>query len=259
MNYKALDTKSLAQQITEQIQDAILNGSLRVNERLPTEPELADRFGVSRPTIREALKRLAAKKLIRSKRGPTGGTFINQPSQTELQDNLINQVTLMVSMDTFSLEDIAEARKELELSCCDLAISNATQENLNAMKQELRVQADASLTDADFCASDVRFHRAFVNSADNPVLSFLMSAVIEALQPATNLIIFRFRDRDETLTHHKAMLKALEAKQSTQLKEAVNSMMLSLKDQYAKAQVWRETRVQLTNTDGTEQTKEAHL
>ena len=65
---------SVAARIAAQLRDAIVAGDLASDERLPGEQELADRYGVSRPTVREALKRLAAQNLIRSRRGPTGGT-----------------------------------------------------------------------------------------------------------------------------------------------------------------------------------------
>ena len=74
---------SVAAEIAAELRDAILSGALATEERLPGEQELAERFGVSRPTIREALKRLAAQNLIRSRRGPTGGTFVNRMSWGE--------------------------------------------------------------------------------------------------------------------------------------------------------------------------------
>ena len=89
-------TKSAAKQIAEHIRTAILEGRLKGDERLPTEEELAARYGVSRPTVREALKRLAAQNLISSKRGPAGGTFVNSLSLEELADgrwqNVIGEV-----------------------------------------------------------------------------------------------------------------------------------------------------------------------
>jgi len=72
--YGQIVTASLAGQIAEALEQAMLEGRLKIDERLPTEDELAARYGVSRPTVREALKRLAARHLIRSRRGPAGGT-----------------------------------------------------------------------------------------------------------------------------------------------------------------------------------------
>ena len=124
IDYQGIVAHGLAAQIAGKIREAILEGRLKVDERLPTEHDLANRFGVSRPTIREALKRLAAQNLIRSRRGPTGGTFVNEPSGQEARLAVANAASLLVSLGEFSLQDIAEARTELELVCCRLAACN---------------------------------------------------------------------------------------------------------------------------------------
>ena len=69
----------LSAQIAQAIRDAIVSGELIVDERLPSEAELSDQFQVSRPTVREALKRLAAQSLIRTQRGATGGAVCEPP------------------------------------------------------------------------------------------------------------------------------------------------------------------------------------
>lgn len=73
----------LSAQIAKSIRDAIISGDLIVDQRLPSEAELSDQFDVSRPTVREALKRLAAQSLIRTQRGATGGAFVNKLSFEE--------------------------------------------------------------------------------------------------------------------------------------------------------------------------------
>ena len=88
IKYEPVVTQSVADQISEQIRQSITDGTLKVDEKLPTEEELARQFSVSRPTIREALKRLAAKSLIRSRRGPSGGTFVTAPSAEEMAEDL---------------------------------------------------------------------------------------------------------------------------------------------------------------------------
>src|SRR5512139_1723323 len=97
IEYPLLVTDGLAKQIAERLRTAIIDGRLKMNERLPTEEELARRFKVSRPTIREALKRLAAQKLILSRRGPTGGTFVNRLTLDEVGSTLATYSTLLVS------------------------------------------------------------------------------------------------------------------------------------------------------------------
>ena len=73
------DATDLSAQIASKIRDLIVEGRLIVNERLPSEAELSEQFSVSRSTVREALKRLAAQSLIRTQRG-AGGAFVNKLS-----------------------------------------------------------------------------------------------------------------------------------------------------------------------------------
>ena len=242
INFQPLVAESLAKQIAENIRSSILDGSLKVDDQLPTEEVLAKKFNVSRPTIREALKRLAAQNLIRSRRGPSGGTFVNRPSQEELSSSLTGAAMLMVSMGEFGLSEIAEARRELELTCCRLAAERRGEEHLLSMAKEIDRQKDPATTDVDFCASDVRFHRALVDATQNPVMQFVMFAVIEALQPATNLVIFRFREREKILTQHERIYAAIKARNAEVAEEALAEQMNYLCEQYAEAQEWRRER-----------------
>ena len=242
INFQPLVAESLAKQIAENIRSAIIDGSLKVDEQLPTEDVLAKKFNVSRPTIREALKRLAAQNLIRSRRGPAGGTFVNRPSQKQLCSSLMGSAMLMVSMGKFSLSEIAEARRELELTCCRLAAERREDEHLTTMAEEIVRQKDPATADVDFCASDVRFHRALVDATKNPVLQFVMFAVIEALQPATNLVIFRFREREKILAQHERIYTAIKAQDVESTEKALAEQMNYLCQQYAQAQEWRQSR-----------------
>jgi GntR family transcriptional repressor for pyruvate dehydrogenase complex len=92
------------------------------------------------------------------------------------------------------MAEIIEAQHQLELICYRLAAERRTEAHLAEMKSELETQRDPNLSDVNFCASDVRFHRAIVNATKNPFLQFVMVAVIEALLPIANMVEFQFRD-----------------------------------------------------------------
>ena len=87
----------LSAQIAQAIRDAIVSGDMIVDERLPSETELSEQFQVSRPTVREALKRLAAQSLIRTQRGAFGGAFVNRLSYEEAYGQQITTSTLLLS------------------------------------------------------------------------------------------------------------------------------------------------------------------
>lgn len=242
IEYKPLTTESLTKQISQQIRQAIVEGRLRADDRLPGENELAQRYGVSRPTIREALKRLAAQNLIHSRRGPTGGTFVKRPNQQELQEALTTAAMLGVGLGEFDLADIAQARRELELICCRLAIQNTDPVQLAKMAKELEIQTKGNLSDEAFCASNIRFHRALVDASHNRILQLVMVTVIEALQPVMNMVVYKFRKRAVIIDQHQRLLSALQAGNADATYEVLNEQMDYLTKQFAAARAWRQAK-----------------
>ena len=203
---------SAGHQIAESIRALILGGKLVVDERLPGEQDLAARFGVSRPTVREALKRLAAQNLIRTRRGATGGNFVNRISWSQAHEQLVTTATLLMTVAPVSPDVVAEARLTLLTACVPLAAERRQPHHLEAMRAEIAVQRDPVTSDEEFCASDVRYHRALVEAADNPLLSFQMAGVIEAIQPLLNMITYRSRDRAGIAARHERLHALLEAR-----------------------------------------------
>ncbi|MEM0946310.1 MAG: GntR family transcriptional regulator [Pseudomonadota bacterium] len=208
MKTDASSATDFSAQIAKSIRDAIISGDLIVDDRLPSEQELAEQFNVSRPTIREALKRLAAQALIRTQRGAFGGAFVRRLSYEDARKQHITTSTLLLSMNDISFDTACQARYAMERSCVSLVTKNRTQAHLEAMSRELEVQQLPDLSDEAFCASDVGFHRALVDGCGNPVLSYQMAGAIEAMQPLMNMITFTDRSRAEIVKMHTALLAA---------------------------------------------------
>jgi DNA-binding FadR family transcriptional regulator len=181
------------------------------------------------------LKRLAAQHLIRSRRGPTGGNFVASPAPEDAALSLANATTLMVAVGDFSLDDVATARLELESVCCRLAAANRADVHLDAMRTELARQRDEAITDEEFCASDVRFHRALVDATGNALLRFVMHSVVEALQPVSNMIIFRVRDRHTIAEFHARILAAIEDRDGEAGVTALQDLMAYIRERYREA------------------------
>ena len=237
IEYQPLKSVSLSQQIADKIREAIANGDLKAEEQLPSEGDLANLFSVSRPTIREALKRLAAQNLVRSKRGPAGGTFINRPSQHDLSTGLTSALTLLVGIGEFKLEEISIARRELEGLCCRLAAENRQDEQLETMRRELELQGQEELSSKEFCASGVRFHHAIAEATGNGILRLVMFSIIEAIQPVANMVASKYSEREVIIGQHQLLLDALEKQQPDQAKEIIQSQVDYLHEQQLKAQI----------------------
>jgi DNA-binding FadR family transcriptional regulator len=242
IKYDSIETKSLARQIADSLQTAIFAGDVRADERLPSEHELAEKFEVSRPTIREALKILAARNLTRSRRGPSGGTFVKKPTQEEVREIISNTTTMLINSGELDFQSFHEARYEFETFCCRLAAERRKPVHLEKMKAECEIQKDPTTSHEDFCHSDVRFHRIIVDATDNPLLRLIIDPVFDALQPIFNMAIYRYRDRDRIVSQHKQIHAALENHEGDKAVEVMIEQLDDLREQMHKAHQWRKSR-----------------
>lgn len=217
-------TSDLSAQIAKAIRDSIIEGRLIVDERLPSESEMAEQFEVSRATVREALKRLAAQSLIRTQRGAFGGAFVNKLSFEEVYGQQVTTSTLLISMNAVSFETACEARYTLERACAPLAAQRRHADHLASMRAEIVRQGQPGLTDESFCASDVAFHRALVDAANNPVLAFQLAGAVEGMQPLMNMITFTARSRETIIAFHTRIADAMEAKDAGQIDQALREL-----------------------------------
>ncbi|MCH2095112.1 MAG: GntR family transcriptional regulator [Rhodobacteraceae bacterium] len=211
-------------QIASAIRDAIMTGKLIVDDRLPSEAELAEQFEVSRATVREALKRLAAQSLIRTQRGAFGGAFVNRLSFEEAYGQQITTSTLLLSMNAVTFEVACEARYAMERAIAPLAAARRCEDHLATMRSEIERQSRADLTDEAFCESDVAFHRALVDAAGNPVLSYQLAGAVEAMQPLMNMITFSARSRKTIIRLHMRIAEALELRTATDTDQALQDL-----------------------------------
>lgn len=222
--------KDLSAQIAEAIRDAIMAGELLVDQRLPSEAELSDQFQVSRPTVREALKRLAAQSLIRTQRGASGGAFVNHLSFEDAYDQQVTTASLLLTMNAVSFDVACEARYALERACAPLSAARRTDAHLATMRAEIRKQSQPELSDEDFCTSDVTFHRALVDAAGNPLLSYQLAGAVEAMQPLMNMITFTARSRECIIYFHENLVTTLEARDAMGAEAALAALEAYTRD-----------------------------
>lgn len=239
MKTKLDPNRDLSAQISDALRDAIVSGSLIVDERLPSESELCEKFNVSRPTVREALKRLAAQNLIRTQRGASGGAFVNRLSFEEAYGQQITTSTLLLSMNAVSFETACEARFALEAAALPLAAERREPDHLANMRAEVFRQGQPGLTDEAFCASDVAFHRALVDAAQNPVVSYQLAGAVEAIEPLMNMITFSERDRSHIVRIHGDLSNALEARDVDQMQACLAKLQAYAVDLWQKASARR--------------------
>jgi GntR family transcriptional regulator, transcriptional repressor for pyruvate dehydrogenase complex len=125
------------QLLAEDLRTEIMSGRLRSGQRLPTEPQLCARTGLSRGTVREALRLLASQNLVVTVRGVAGGSFVTQPSVSQLTDTLTTGLSLLLSRSVVPVDDLLEMREILEIPAAGLAAHRRTGPQLATLESAL--------------------------------------------------------------------------------------------------------------------------
>lgn len=183
LNRKVL---SAVQQISTLLTESILDGSLRPGDRLPSEDVMAENHGVSRPTMRLALRALRVKGAIRVVRGPKGGHIVEDIDPAAIADGLSGRMSLALDGAELTYDHISEVRDELELLSARLAAQRRTTsqlEDLLALDEQLGLSpADRGVGLEEAVRYDMHFHRRLAECSNNPLLVTFASGSIIAFQ-----------------------------------------------------------------------------
>jgi DNA-binding FadR family transcriptional regulator len=201
-----------SEQIAFEIRRYITQHGLRPDDRLGTENELAAEFGVSRPTLREALRLLASSHLIRASRGPGGGVFVAS-----------TQNATMLETESVSLIELVEARIQLEVPLAGLAATNATDETvaeLEAAIAEGRTYRHVQASD-EFRLADARFHREIARTAGNELLRAFTGWTLDVLQPLLVARVGPTVDGNTILRQHRSVLHAIRSRSAAGAQRAM--------------------------------------
>ncbi len=145
-----------------------------------------------------------------------------------ITSGMATAAALLVSMGEFQLDDILEGRALLESATCRLAVQRRTDADLDALRAEVARMREAELSDADFCAADVRYHRALVASAHNPALDYAAASLIDSLQPVINLLAYRARERRGVSDGLDRLAEAIEARDDAQALQELSAYFAML-------------------------------
>lgn len=174
------------EQIVEHIRGSISSGELNPGDRLPPETDLAKSLGVSRPTVREALKVLEALNILRSSTGPKGGTFVKSINGLEVATYLKDSISLLLDVDELSLKELWAARETIDIPAAGMAAVRRTEQDLFVVKKT--IEAD-EMKQGDNIVSDISFHRAVAEASKNRMLSLFMSSIYMTLKTLSDRYI----------------------------------------------------------------------
>jgi GntR family transcriptional regulator, transcriptional repressor for pyruvate dehydrogenase complex len=167
------------QQIASAITASILDGSLRPGDRLPSEEEMAGIFGVSRPTVREAVKHLRAQHVLVSSRGRSGGYRVAEFSLKTLSTGLGELISISLVIRTLTYAQLFEVRHALDVLAAGLAAARRTEEDVARLRAALPAREGPP---EDVAADDLVFHRVLAECTHNPLISSFSAATASAFR-----------------------------------------------------------------------------
>jgi GntR family transcriptional repressor for pyruvate dehydrogenase complex len=162
------------ERIIEHIRGEISSKKLRPGDRLPPEANLARSLGVSRPTVREALKVLESQNVLRSSTGPTGGTFVNAIDGAGVAEYLKDSISLLLDVDELALEELWEVREVTDVPAAELAALRRTEQDLFVIEKTVEMDG---LKKGVSIVSDITFHRAIAEASKNRMLSLFAGSI----------------------------------------------------------------------------------
>lgn len=218
----SLANKSVVERITDQITNAIINGELKPGDKIPTEVELCESFGVGRNSVREAIKILEAYGVLEIRRAD--GTYIRQ----EYDDKMLYPILYGIILQKDSKEQIVELRKVIDVGIFQEAMKRMTKEDFKQLEEELSKMEEKinkeTPSPQEMFEADVKFHAIIVGILDNRLLEsigYYVDKITKSSRIIANAYILKHEHQEDFITLHREIIEMFREKQSERIHEIV--------------------------------------
>lgn len=221
MPFQPVETEKLSTAVIRQIEALILRGILRPGERLPSERELSERLGVSRPSLREAIASLQDDGLLASKAG--SGIFVADVLGSAFSPAL----TRLFARNDEAVFDYLSFRRDMEGLAAERAARLGSDTDLKVIDAVFRKMQDthSKLTAEEDAQLDAEFHLAIIEASHNVIMLHMMRSMYELLREGVfynRQVMFKQRTtRDVLLDQHAKINEAIQARDPERARDAV--------------------------------------
>ncbi|WP_343081870.1 FCD domain-containing protein [Ostreiculturibacter nitratireducens] len=236
MPFQKVESEKLSQAVVRQIEQLILQGILRPGERLPSERELSERFGVSRPSLREAVAELQEAGLLTTRAG--AGIFVAEVLGSAFSPALIR----LFSRHDEAVFDYLSFRRDMEGLAAERAAKFASDTDLQVIGAIFAKMETAHARRSPDVESglDAEFHMAIIEASHNVVMLHMMRSMFDMLRHGVfynRQMLFRVRTtRSTLLDQHRAINEALQARDPAAARAAVEAHLSYIEDELAAQQ-----------------------
>lgn len=212
-------TTTMSRAIRDEITGLILQRGLRPGDPLPTETELVEALGVSRNSVREALKALQALDIVEIRHGY--GTYVGRLSLDALTDGLTFRVLSNHGGDLRSLEEILEVREALEGALIRRVAASVPEADLDALDRVIKQMSARARAGQTFADEDREFHELLYRSMDNALVTQLLRAFWDVFHRVNHQLGVTDPNPVETVKRHRAIVTALRRRDVARAEKAM--------------------------------------
>lgn len=227
------------EQLADQLRELIVSGRLAQGERLPTETLLSAEVGVSRATVREALRLLAAQGLIRTSKGAGGGSYVTMPTVDHISDSLSSNIALLADAHDLTLEELIEARELLEVPAARFAALRRAPEDVDRLQRAIPADEPPLDVQSEF-VHNRDFHTTLIGCCGNTVLQIAAQPVFSALRTSLSRSSLGREFHRSVHAHHARIVEAIDAADEDGAAREMHDHLAFLVPYYEKA--WRNAR-----------------
>jgi GntR family transcriptional repressor for pyruvate dehydrogenase complex len=224
-------------QVADELRTQIMRGSLAPGARLPAESELTGMFGVSRSTVREALRVLASQHLIDTRRGVQGGSFVAAPDPARLVEDVGGALGVLVATPRLGMADLLEARLLLEPAAARLAAQRAAPETVEALRTAAAAPRDPR--DPSGFVEHMDFHTTVLMATGNLMLTMMGQPVGDVLRTRLDRAAVAAERWAEVDACHAEITEHIARGEAAEAEEAMRNHLLDLRELYARPGAWK--------------------
>lgn len=221
-------TRKISDQIIEQIRNAILSGHFKPGDKVASEKELMSEFGVSKATLREALRVLEGMGLVEIRKGIAGGVFIAEVDMKTTIHGIMN----FLHFKTVSIKDITMIRYLLEPPVAQIAASRIQPEDIVKLESMI---TENPVVPHTIISREIGFHRYLARMTENPILILVMDFIDNILDDIKSQLNLGEEFYHKVAKAHRAILECLKQKDEVGTRREIINDLLEVGNHLAKA------------------------
>lgn len=235
LKFDRIDSESVVSNVVNQISSMIIERHFNPGDKIPTETELASKLGVSRNSIREAIKILRAVGVLEVLRGR--GTFVTTTVSPTFFDPLIFSLIL----EPKSNKDLYELRMMFDSMVLFCAVNRITKEQIATLKMMIQMTEESYTTDFDetkmdyYIHQDITFHKYLLETTCNPLIQRIGYSILEFIPEYVKKSIQQENGVKRSINNHKEIIRILESKDRNRIIDITDSTLAEWKNNWQAA------------------------